>query len=49
MLATNRNSAGKVTVAIALVTVTHSEALADRMGRVLVLRDGKLADARVGA
>ena len=34
---------------VALVTVTHSEALADRMGRVLVLRDGKLADARVGA
>jgi len=34
---------------VALVTVTHSEALADRMGRALVLRDGKLADARVGA
>ena len=34
---------------VALVTVTHSEALADRMGRRLVLRDGKLADARVGA
>jgi lipoprotein-releasing system ATP-binding protein len=34
---------------VALVAVTHSEALAARMGRVLVLRDGKLAEARVGA
>jgi lipoprotein-releasing system ATP-binding protein len=33
----------------ALVSVTHSEALAERMGRVLALRDGKLADTRVGA
>jgi predicted ABC-type transport system involved in lysophospholipase L1 biosynthesis ATPase subunit len=30
----------------ALVVVTHSDALADRMGRVLSLRDGRLADAR---
>jgi predicted ABC-type transport system involved in lysophospholipase L1 biosynthesis ATPase subunit len=33
----------------ALVVVTHSETLADRMGRVLVLRDGRLADAKDGA
>ena len=33
----------------ALVVVTHSEALADRMERVHLLRDGKLADARGGA
>jgi len=33
----------------ALVVVTHSEALAERMGRVLVLRDGVLDDAEGGA
>ena len=33
----------------ALVVVTHSEALAERMGRVLVLRDGVLGDAGGGA
>jgi ABC-type lipoprotein export system ATPase subunit len=32
----------------ALVVVTHSEALAGRMGRGYVLRDGLLADARGG-
>ena len=31
------------TEAVALVTVTHSERLADRMGRMFKLRDGALA------
>ena len=34
---------------VALVVVTHSEALAACMGRVLVLQDGKLVDVRSGA
>lgn len=34
---------------VALVVVTHSEVLAERMSRGLVLRDGKLEDARGGA
>jgi len=32
----------------ALVVVTHSEALAGRMGRMLVLRDGRIAGGRGG-